>query len=294
MPRSSARRFSSWRMSRAASRPTWRWRISRRSERVTGRRKPHADARPIALPRLARSRPRRFRPAGRLCPPAGRAMGQAVCGLAHGRSPCHGSAWPMARREHSSRRARDHRPWRLSHRQHHPCGRSAGDRRRAGLGAVDHRPPARRSRLLPAPLSHAVAAASPVRDSPDWISPPTACQAKSNLIETYCTAAGIAPPRDLDFFLALAFFRLASIVQGVYARALQGNASSASAHEMGPRVAALAEAGLAVATQVAVMSADRANRNHPCPPSPPSPSPSAGRPSIPIASSSTRCRRPMA
>ncbi len=67
------------------------------------------------------------------------------------------------------------------------------------------------------------------------------------LIETYCTSTGIAPPRNLDFFLALAFFRLAAIVQGVYARALQGNASSASAHEMGPRVAALAEAGLAVA-----------------------------------------------
>jgi len=67
------------------------------------------------------------------------------------------------------------------------------------------------------------------------------------LIETYCREAGIAPPEDLVFFLALGFFRLAAIVQGVYARALQGNAASASAREMGPRVAALAEAGLLVA-----------------------------------------------
>ena len=74
-----------------------------------------------------------------------------------------------------------------------------------------------------------------------------ALPSKQQLIETYCRGAGIAPPEDLAFFLALGFFRLAAIVQGVYARALQGNASNASAREMGPRVAALAEAGLIVA-----------------------------------------------
>jgi aminoglycoside phosphotransferase (APT) family kinase protein len=74
---------------------------------------------------------------------------------------------------------------------------------------------------------------------------------KAHLIGTYCTVAGIPPPANLDFFLALGFFRLAAIVQGVYARALQGNASSASAREMGPRVAALAEAGLAITRQAA-------------------------------------------
>jgi aminoglycoside phosphotransferase (APT) family kinase protein len=67
-----------------------------------------------------------------------------------------------------------------------------------------------------------------------------------HLIEAYSRAAGMAPPQDLAFFLALGFFRLAAIVQGVYARAIQGNASSDSAAEMGPRVAALADAGLAV------------------------------------------------
>ena len=72
---------------------------------------------------------------------------------------------------------------------------------------------------------------------------------EAQLIETYAEAAGIDPPKDLAFFLALSFFRLAAIVQGVYARSLQGNASSTSAREMGPRVAALAEAGLAVIPQ---------------------------------------------
>lgn len=73
--------------------------------------------------------------------------------------------------------------------------------------------------------------------------------AEVHLIETYSSASGIAPPNDLAFYLALAFFRLAAIVQGVYARALQGNASSASAVEMEPRVATLAEAGLVVVAQ---------------------------------------------
>ena len=70
---------------------------------------------------------------------------------------------------------------------------------------------------------------------------------EASLVAIYSNSAGIAPPEDLSFFLALAFFRLAAIVQGVYARSLAGNASSASAATMGPRVAALAEAGLAVA-----------------------------------------------
>lgn len=70
---------------------------------------------------------------------------------------------------------------------------------------------------------------------------------EADLIDVYSREAGIEPPADLDFFVALAFFRLAAIVQGVYARALAGNASSASASTMGPRVAALAAAGLRVA-----------------------------------------------
>jgi aminoglycoside phosphotransferase (APT) family kinase protein len=72
-------------------------------------------------------------------------------------------------------------------------------------------------------------------------------ETEAELIGIYSRAAGIAPPSDLEFFTALALFRLAAIVQGVYARALAGNASSVSGATMGPRVAALAAAGLRVA-----------------------------------------------
>ncbi|MAW81832.1 MAG: phosphotransferase family protein [Parvularcula sp.] len=45
---------------------------------------------------------------------------------------------------------------------------------------------------------------------------------------------------DVDFCLAYNMFRLASIIQGVYARSLQGNASSPAAKEMGAQVQPLA------------------------------------------------------
>ncbi|MCG8467405.1 MAG: phosphotransferase [Gemmatimonadetes bacterium] len=46
-----------------------------------------------------------------------------------------------------------------------------------------------------------------------------------------------------DFFMAFGLFRLAAICQGVYARALQGNASSANAREVGEKAPMLARAG---------------------------------------------------
>ena len=44
--------------------------------------------------------------------------------------------------------------------------------------------------------------------------------------------AGRDPGADWPFYLAFSFFRYAAIVQGVYARALQGNASSATAEQL--------------------------------------------------------------
>ena len=43
--------------------------------------------------------------------------------------------------------------------------------------------------------------------------------------------------------MAFAFFRMAAICQGVYARGLKGNASAPNAHEYGERARALAELG---------------------------------------------------
>lgn len=49
------------------------------------------------------------------------------------------------------------------------------------------------------------------------------------------------------FFMSFGIFRLAAIAQGVYARSLQGNASSADAASYGPAVTMLAELGCRIA-----------------------------------------------
>ncbi len=56
----------------------------------------------------------------------------------------------------------------------------------------------------------------------------------------YCEKTGRRSLADFDFCLAYNMFRLASIAQGVYARALQGNASSPEAVKMGESVPPLA------------------------------------------------------
>lgn len=56
----------------------------------------------------------------------------------------------------------------------------------------------------------------------------------------YLTRVGRDSLADLDFCFAYNMFRLASIAQGVYARALQGNASSEAAIRMGAQIAPLA------------------------------------------------------
>ncbi len=63
------------------------------------------------------------------------------------------------------------------------------------------------------------------------------------LVEVYAAAASRDQAIDLGFFLAFSMFRMAAILQGVYARALQGNASASNAHTMGPRAVAFAKLG---------------------------------------------------
>jgi len=64
-------------------------------------------------------------------------------------------------------------------------------------------------------------------------------------IAEYCSLRGIAPvpPKDWTYYSAFCMFRLAGILQGVLARALQGNASSTTALEAGRRARPLAELG---------------------------------------------------
>ncbi len=58
--------------------------------------------------------------------------------------------------------------------------------------------------------------------------------------QRYCEKTGRATLADFDFCLAYNMFRLASIAQGVYARALGGNASSPEGMKMGDSVPPLA------------------------------------------------------
>ncbi|TIU69166.1 MAG: phosphotransferase family protein, partial [Mesorhizobium sp.] len=45
-------------------------------------------------------------------------------------------------------------------------------------------------------------------------------------VEAYCLRRGLTGIDNWSFFLAFSFFRLAAICQGVYRRALDGNASN--------------------------------------------------------------------
>ncbi|SIT46609.1 Phosphotransferase enzyme family protein [Paraburkholderia piptadeniae] len=56
----------------------------------------------------------------------------------------------------------------------------------------------------------------------------------------YCELRGIPAIYGWSFYLAMSFFRLAAIVQGVKKRAMDGNASHANAHEVGAMVGTLA------------------------------------------------------
>jgi aminoglycoside phosphotransferase (APT) family kinase protein len=70
-------------------------------------------------------------------------------------------------------------------------------------------------------------------------------------IESYCRRTGIGGIDKFGFYLAFTFFRMASIIQGVHKRALDGNASNPErAKQMGAAVPLFAEAGLNAAKKV--------------------------------------------
>lgn len=66
---------------------------------------------------------------------------------------------------------------------------------------------------------------------------------ETECVADYCRRRGREPvaPQDWTYYLAFNMFRLAGILQGVLARAIQGNASSATALEAGRRARPLAE-----------------------------------------------------
>ncbi len=70
---------------------------------------------------------------------------------------------------------------------------------------------------------------------------------EQQVLDWYCEFTGRTEVPDWNFFLAFSLFRLAAIVQGVYHRALQGNASNADALEVGKRAGLLADIGWEIA-----------------------------------------------
>jgi aminoglycoside phosphotransferase (APT) family kinase protein len=67
----------------------------------------------------------------------------------------------------------------------------------------------------------------------------------------YCRLTGRDRIGDWSFFMAFSLFRSASINQGVYKRGLQGNASSATALELGSLVRILSDTGWSIVEQSA-------------------------------------------
>jgi aminoglycoside phosphotransferase (APT) family kinase protein len=74
---------------------------------------------------------------------------------------------------------------------------------------------------------------------------------EAECVADYCRRRGLAPvaPQDWTYYLAFNMFRLTGILQGVLARAIQGNASSATALEAGRRARPLAEQAWALVRQ---------------------------------------------
>ncbi len=71
---------------------------------------------------------------------------------------------------------------------------------------------------------------------------------EAEYVAAYCRLTGRAGVPHWNFYLAFSMFRLASILQGVYARGLQGNAASAHALQRGAAARQTAERAWVTAT----------------------------------------------
>ena len=63
------------------------------------------------------------------------------------------------------------------------------------------------------------------------------------MVADYCALTGRAGVQNWSFCLAFSAFRMASILQGVYKRGLQGNAASSRALQMKDLVTLTADTG---------------------------------------------------
>ena len=183
-------------------------------------------------------RPRRLRPPGQLLRPPDRPLDQAVPRRRDRAHRGDGAADRRAAGPHPDRRHDDHRPRRLPARERDvPPDRAAPDRR-ARLGALDARPPARRHRLqLPC---------SGIRSPSGWgtldgvdfatSGIPTQDDLRRRLLPAHRPRTRSTTSTSTSRFAA---FRLASIGQGVFKRNLDGiGTGNASRDNSGTRVLA--------------------------------------------------------
>ncbi len=69
---------------------------------------------------------------------------------------------------------------------------------------------------------------------------------EQDYVSAYCDRTGRDSIADWPFFMAFSLFRTAAIQQGIYARALKGNASSETAHQFGKTFPFVARQGWAL------------------------------------------------
>jgi aminoglycoside phosphotransferase (APT) family kinase protein len=77
--------------------------------------------------------------------------------------------------------------------------------------------------------------------------PGSGIPSEAEYLARYCELTGRPGIDNYRFFLAFSLFRSASIIQGVYKRGLQGNASSARALELGSLVKGLCDTAWSIA-----------------------------------------------
>ena len=202
----------------------------------------------LAWSRRRPRRPDRFRQAGQLFRTPVRPLDQPVPRLRDRGRSRYGKADRLARRQHAGRRWPGFPgAWRFPAGQHDLRQGCAERDRRARLGIVDARPSLRRSRL---PV-HAMAAAACHRlpqlsaVSAASIGQRSACLRSATTSSAIASGAASTRVGNWTFYLAFSFFRFAAICQGVYRRALDGNASNPEKAQLYGDVVRLL-AGLAV------------------------------------------------
>ena len=70
---------------------------------------------------------------------------------------------------------------------------------------------------------------------------------EADYVKRYCARTGLSQLPHFDFYLAFSLFRMAAILQGIWRRVQDGNASAADAADVGAKAAPLAAIGWDIA-----------------------------------------------